>query len=478
MQQKFFRTAVLTAAMALMLPCIPCFAEETVGKPILEYDDMGMYTVNDSYITFGYVEGGGVIITECQKELKGDLVIPEVLDNEAVIGIGEGAFYEVKGLTSVTMPETVTEIGAGAFYCCEALQSVNLPKGLTSIGESAFYQCVSFKTAEIPDGITTITDSCFAQCYSLEKLTLPAKLEKIEAEAFYASGQNIDTLLLPDTLTEMGELAFYGWTRIETVDIPKGLQTLGDYVFDGCEALREIRVEQDNPNYIAVDGVLHDKTCTRLIKYPPAKDGENYTLKDSVTAVDGWAFVGATRLQSIDLNNAVTLGEETFYGCSALETVTLNDATAELPSAAFTLCSALKEITIPASCTTIGTHCFTGCSSLREVTVPAGVTQIGDYAFGYDFDTETQQLRKLKKFRMRVLVGTEGIAYAKQYDVSYRSNSKLGWIVGISLAVAAIAAVVFIVVMRRRNIVRIAAGPDKGKPVAKQKFTNSKNGGK
>ncbi len=477
MQQKFFRCAAFLPVAALLL-AVPCYAEEASDKPVIEYDDMGMYTVNDSYITFGYVEGGGVIITECQKELKGELVIPGVLDNQPVIGIGEGAFYEVKGLTSVTMPETVTEIAAGAFYCCEALQSINLPEGLISIGESAFYQCASLKTVELPDGITTITDSCFAQCYSLSELTLPAKLEKIEAEAFYASGQNIDTLLLPDTLKEIGELAFYGWTRITAVNIPKGLQMLGDYVFDGCDALQEISVEQGNPGYIAIDGVLHDKACTRLIKYPPAKDGTHYTLKDSVTAVDGWAFVGAKRLKSIDLNNAVTIGEEAFYGCTALETISLNDATTELPAAAFTLCSSLKEITIPASCTAIGAHCFTGCSSLREVTIPAGVTKIGDYAFGYDFDTATQQLQKLKRFRMNVLVGTEGIAYAKKFDVSYRSDSKVGWIVGISLAAAAVAAVVSIVVMRRRNVVRIAAGPDKGKPVAKQKSTNSKNGGK
>ncbi len=479
MQHRFYRCGAVSAAVvaALLSPPI-CFADETSDTPMLEYDDMGMYTVNDSYITFGYVEGGGVIITECQKELKGDLVIPEVLDNETVVGIGEGAFYEVKGLTSVTMPETVTEIGAGAFYCCEALQSINLPAGLTTIGESAFYQCASLKTVEIPDGITTITDSCFAQCYALDKLTLPAKLEKIEAEAFYASGQNIDTLLLPDTLTEIGELAFYGWSSIRTVHLPKALTQLGDYVFDGCDALQEISVEQDNPNYTAVDGVLHDKARTRLIKYPPARYEESYTLRDGVQTVDGWAFVGAGNLKHIDLNEAVTIGEEAFYGCNALETIAINDAVTELPSAAFTLCSALKEITIPANCTTIGAHCFTGCSSLQEVTVPAGVNNIGDYAFGYDFDIATQQLQKLKHFRMNVYVGTEGIAYAKKYDVSYRSDSKVGWVVGIVIAVAVITAIVAIVVVRRRNIVRIAAGPDKGKPVAKQSRTNSKNGGK
>lgn len=477
MQQKFFRYAAALPIAALLLAA-PCYADETSDVPSLDYDNMGMYTVNDSYITFGYVEGGGVVITECQKELQGDLVIPEMLDNQPVVGIGEGAFYEVKGLTAVTLPDTVTEIGAGAFYCCEALQRINLPEGLTAIGESAFYQCASLQAVDIPDGITTIPDSCFAQCSALTELTFPTALETIGAEAFYASGENMDTLVLPDTLTEVGELAFYGWSRITTVTIPKALQTLGDYVFDGCDGLQAISVEADNPCYIGVDGVLYNQVRTRLIKYPADRQGESYTLPDSVTTVDGWAFVGAKHLKHVDLNNAVTIGEEAFYGCGALETVSISDAVSELPAATFTLCSALKEITIPKSCTSIGAYCFTGCTALQAVTVPASVTNIGDYAFGYDFDTATQQMQKLKRFRMNVQVGSEGIAYAKKFDVSYRSNSKVGWIVGICVAVIVIAAVIIFAVMHRRNVVRIAAGPDKGKPVAKQNRTNSKNGGK
>lgn len=477
MQQKIFRYIALLPLAALLFP-IPCYADETPDTPTLEYDDMGMYTVNDSYITFGYVDGGGIIITECQKEMQGDLVIPEILDNQPVVGIGEGAFYEVEGLTSITLPETVTVIEAGAFYCCETLQRVHLPEGLTSIGESAFYQCISLRSVDIPDGITIIPDSCFSQCYALTELTFPAALETIEAEAFYASGLNIDTLEFPDTLTEIGELAFYGWNRITTVTLPKALQTLGDYVFDGCDALQEICVETDNPCYISVEGVLYNAAQTKLIKYPAAKQSENYTLPDSVTTVDGWAFVGAKYLKHVDLNRAVTIGEEAFYSCSALETVSMSDAISELPAATFTLCSALQEITIPQSCTSIGAYCFTGCTALQEVTVPASVTKIGDYAFGYDFDTTTQQMQKLKQFRMNVSVGSEGITYAKNFDVSYRSNSKIGWIVGICVAIAVTVAVIILVVIHRRNVVRVAAGPDKGKPVAKQNRANSKNGGK
>lgn len=473
MRLKHMRVgAALMGAALVMLPAMPCSG----AGEVTDYDDMGMYTVNDSYITFGYRDDG-IVITECQKEMKGDLVIPDELDGKPVIAIGEGAFYQVTGLTSVTMPETVTEIGPGAFYCCEALRSVNLPKGLTSIGESAFYQCASLQSVQIPDGITTITDSCFSLCYSLTELTFPKNLEVIEAQAFYGTGQ-MDELVIPDTVTDIGELAFYYWNRITTVTIPKSVRNMGDYVFDGCDALTEIVVEDGNPAYCDADGVLYDAEMKRLIKYPSAKNGESFSVPDGVTELDGWAFVGASKLRSIELNDVETFGNEAFYNCTALEAITLPANLEKLPDAAFTYCSSLREIVIPESCTAIGTYCFAGCTSLREVAVPAGVTEIGDYAFGYDYDIETQTLSKLKDFRLRVLVGTVGMEYAKEFDVPYRSNSKLGLILGITAAVLVVAGITVGVLLHRRNTVRIADGPNKGKPVAKQSRTNIKNGGK
>lgn len=469
--------AALLGAMMAVMPAFVCFADETDDDDTIEYDDMGMYTTNDSYFTFGYLEDS-IVITECSTDMTGDLVIPDTLDGLPVTAIGEGAFYEVVGLTSVQMPETVTSIGPGAFYCCTGLQNVNLPDGLTEIGESAFYQCEALKEIHIPDGITTIPDSCFALCYSLTELTFPKNLEVIETQAFYGSATEMDTLVIPDTVTEIGELAFYYWDRITTVTIPASVRKMGDYVFDGCDSLTEIIVAEGNPAYCDMDGVLFDLEKTILIKYPADKAGESYQVPDGVTTLAGWAFVAASKLKQIDLNDVTSFGNETFYYCTSLESIALPETLTTIPDAAFTYCESLASITIPAACTSIGSYCFVGCSSMKEVTIPSTVAQIGDYAFGFDLDAETQNIVPLDDFKMNVMVGTVGMEYAKEFDVKYRSNSKVGIIIAVVVAVIVIAAVVMGIVIYRRNRVRIAAGPNQGKPVARQKPNKPKNGGK
>lgn len=475
-QHRFRGIAVLLGTLLAAMPAVPCFADETEGGTEIEYDDMGMYTINGSYLTFGYLEDS-VVITECPKDMSGDLVIPDTLDGLPVTAIGEGAFYEVTGLTSVQLPETVTTIGPGAFYYCTGLQSINLPDGLTEMGESAFYQCESLKEIHIPDGITTIPDSCFAACSALTDVTLPDSLEIIEAQAFYGVSQ-VDTLVIPHTVTDIGELAFYYWNTITSVTIPASVRKMGDYVFDGCDALTEIRVETGNPAFCDVDGVLFDLNKTTLIKYPAAKSGEAYTVPDGVTSLEGWAFVAASKLRQIDLNDVTSFGNETFYYCTALEEITLPATLTSIPDAAFTYCKSLRSITIPETCTSIGSYCFVGCSAMKEVTVPSTVSVIGDYAFGFDFDETAMEVVKMDDFKMHVMVGTVGMEYAKNFDISYRSNSKVGLIILIVLAAVIAAVVAFAVVRHRRNVVRVAAGPDKGKPVGKQPRNNPKNGGK
>lgn len=476
MKQHRFRGIASLLGILLALPAMPCFADEMEGGVGVEYDDMGMYTVNGSYITFGYQEDS-VIITECPKDMTGDLVIPDTLDGLPVTAIGEGAFYEVVGLTSVKLPETVTVIGAGAFYCCTGLESVTLPDGLTEIGESAFYQCESLKEIHIPDGITTIPDSCFAVCSALTDITFPDSLEIIEAQAFYGVSQ-VDTLVIPETVTDIGELAFYYWNTITTVTIPASVRNMGDYVFDGCDQLTEISVATGNPAYCAVDGVLFDRDQTTLIKYPAARPAETYTVPDGVTTLEGWAFVAASKLKQINLNDVTSFGNETFYYCTSLEEITLPATLAAIPDAAFTYCKSLRSIVIPETCTSIGSYCFVGCSALKEVTVPSTVSVIGDYAFGFDYDETTMEIVKMDDFKLHVMVGTVGMEYAKNFDIPYRSNSKVGLIVVIVLVVVIAAVVTVAVILHRRNVVRVAAGPDKGKPVSKQPRNNPKNGGK
>ena len=81
-----------------------------------------------------------------------------------VTSIGEWAFYDCSGLTSVMIPNSVTSIGDNAFVCCISLTDITIPKGVTRIGERAFWTCENLTSINIPKGVTSIEEGTFAMC--------------------------------------------------------------------------------------------------------------------------------------------------------------------------------------------------------------------------------------------------------------------------------------------------------------------------
>ena len=91
------------------------------------------------------------------QECKGIVNIPE-----GVTSIGEWAFYNCSGLTSISIPNSVTSIEYGAFENCSELTSINIPNGVTSIGESAFSGCSGLTSISIPNSVTSISEYAFS----------------------------------------------------------------------------------------------------------------------------------------------------------------------------------------------------------------------------------------------------------------------------------------------------------------------------
>ena len=123
--------------------------------------------------------------------------------------IGEYAFHDCSGLTSLTLPAGITSISDCAFEGCSGLTSLTLPAGITSIGSRAFYWCSGLTSLTLPDGITSIGSGAFSDCSGLTSLILPAGITSISDCAFaYCSG--LTSLTLPDGITSIGISAFYG----------------------------------------------------------------------------------------------------------------------------------------------------------------------------------------------------------------------------------------------------------------------------
>ncbi len=119
----------------------------------------------------------------------GEVVIPASFTYDgkefSVTIIGESAFRNCRGLTSVTIPNSVTSIGGCAFYKCSGLTSITIPSSVTSIDYEAFRGCSSLTSVTIPNSVTSIGYSAFAECTGLTSVTIPNSVTSISNYAFY-----------------------------------------------------------------------------------------------------------------------------------------------------------------------------------------------------------------------------------------------------------------------------------------------------
>ena len=101
-----------------------------------------------------------------------------------VITIGDFAFYNCSGLTSVTIPNSVKSISKKIFYGCSGLTSVTIPGSVTTIGDGAFYNCSGLTSVTIPNSVTSISDYAFYGCSGLTSVTIGTGIYKIGTRAF------------------------------------------------------------------------------------------------------------------------------------------------------------------------------------------------------------------------------------------------------------------------------------------------------
>ena len=142
--------------------------------------------------------------------------------------IGDFAFCDCSGLTSLTLPSGVTEIGSYAFSGCSGLTSLTLPSGVTVIGSYAFSGCSGLTSLTLPSGLTRIGSSAFSGCSGLTSITLPSGVTKIGSGAFHHCSGLTSIYVYAGKLPNMGSDVFDGCdVKKCTVYVPKG--TYDDY---------------------------------------------------------------------------------------------------------------------------------------------------------------------------------------------------------------------------------------------------------
>lgn len=315
--------------------------------------------------------------------------VKNLVVEESVTALSEGAFFDLYNLQQVSLPETLTAIGYGAFENCESLQSITLPASLEVLGEGVFQKCYALKAItvhesnpnfytddrgvvynhdgvlvsvpggisgsyEIAEGTEIIAGFAFSCCENLTSITIPDSVKKIEQYAFYRCS-GLSSIHIPDSVQDLGEGAFYWCYGLTALEIPKGITELETCVFGECYGLTEI-VIPDNITYIGNSAFWN---CFNV---------KTLSIADSVTDIDNYAFSWLQSLETVTIPDSVKmLGESAFDGCDALTTVNLGRGMSTVEAGTFSDCGNLQEVFIPKQISTIAANAFDGCNALNTV---------------------------------------------------------------------------------------------------------------
>jgi len=244
--------------------------------------------------------------------------------------------FSATGSGPLTIPSTINNLPVTSI-------------GANARGTGAFQNNANVTSVTIPNSVTSIGDYAFFECTSLTSVTMAYGVTSIGNYSFEDSG--LASVTIPNSVTSIGGYAFLRCNSLTSLTIPSSVTSIGDYAFGFCNNVASITVSAQNPSYVSVGGVLFNSAQTTLIQFPAAIYG-NYTIPDTVTSIGDGAF-SRSNLGRVTIPNSVTsIGASAFQGCFGPVPIT---------------------ITIPSSVTSIGVDAF-AYSDLAPITVLPGNT--------------------------------------------------------------------------------------------------------
>ena len=311
---------------------------------------------------------------------KGEKVVfPAAYEGKPVKKIEDGFSPYYKRIKRVTIPEGYTSIGRRAFLRCTGLREIKLPESLTFIGESAFFDCMGLTEIKFPESLASVEWNVFGGCTGLTNVKIPESLTSIGNYVFEGCTElteisvdennpvfrSVDGVMFDKAMTT---LLCFPEGRKGVYSVPEGIISIKSGAFDNCnltgisfpqsllfieihwdncKQLADITVNEHHPNYCSIDGVLFDKECRTLLKYPRNKDKTDYAVPDGIMSIANFAF----------------------YGCKRLVNIVFPESLEIIRDYAFWNCEGLKDITLPMSLQYVGEGAFKDCPNLETVTL-------------------------------------------------------------------------------------------------------------
>lgn len=303
-----------------------------------------------------------------------------------VTGLSSGVFSNCRSLTDINLPDGLESIGESAFASCEYLLSLTIPKTVTFVGREAFSDCkritVYCEAASKPSGWDENWN-----CLEQVDFTVPVVWDCVNNDAdengyFYGVIDNFKYgfkdgtakvvkyisngdggVVIPRTLTfkgenytvtEIGRTAFIRG-NFASIVLPDTVTVIGDYAFLSCKKITELNLP-DGVTHMG-EGALGD--CVKLT---------TITVPDGVTEISDGLFAGCSELRTVILpDEIVSVGKDAFAYCYAITEITFGDGLQSIGEGAFGECTTLARITLPSSLKTIGRFAFTRADNLTEI---------------------------------------------------------------------------------------------------------------
>lgn len=404
-----------------------------IGTSIVKKIQIIDLGIDDSPVSllFKYNSDNTAEVIKNTRRYKGNVVIPKTTTYDGkeytVTKIGDNAFKNCNGMTTIDIPNSVSSIGSYAFFCCSGLTSITIPNSVTSIGSSAFVECIGLTSITIPNSVTSIGSSAFSSCTGLTAITIPNSITKIE-ERVFESCTGLTSIDIPNNVTSIGGNAFSGCSGLVSVTIPESVNSIGDYSFFGCNSLSNITLKNRNPFEIDLVFFSMDKDiyATAILKVPQGcvstykatkgwdsfqkitsegiidfsdqtvkglcvanwdTDGDGELSVDEAKAVTnlGTVFKENTVIKSFDellfFTGLISIDYQAFSGCKSLTSIKMPSSITSIGHFSFNECNNLIYANIPEGVTSIGNYAFYGATSLTSIVVPKSLTSLGHAAF-------------------------------------------------------------------------------------------------
>ena len=394
-----------------------------------------LYSVAENY------GSEGIKLDKYIGEEKSEIIIPESIEGQPVVVIGDNCFEDCEYIEQVVLPESLVYIGYRSFYNCTKLAKIDLPESLTGTAGWAF-AFTDIAEMELPEEFDYLGYGTFYGCKNLERVALPPKVKDIYWDTF-KNTPSLASVTIPNKRVDISSKAFNKDKDVTIIGVSgsyaeyyadcmgMGFEAYGDetgsYVPEEGVYYLYSFVTQDGVKGLVLDVYFGEETSVieipeTLAGYPVLEIGEKLfskcdyleqvILPDSIRAIGNHAFSQCGNLSRINFPKSLTkLGNSALLGTALTEAV-ISGPLDKLEPYVFYDCKNLTNVVLPKTVTSIGTNTFAGENSLVSVTIPSPEITIDMNAFAKDADLTIIGVK-----------GSNSERYAQKHELKFEEYS-------------------------------------------------------